>query len=141
MKTLRKLCLLFLVLLLLTVASVVHAATKEIIVLAQSSNGTTVIYNVLFWFPISTNPQTQSGGSSWTASGTSTGATTAENAAIQAGTIKEESQPFSFPVGTPVSAIESILQQAWTKRNAEIGGIGGNQFYGSFWDGSVWGSQ
>lgn len=115
-------------------------ATKQIIVLTQSTNQTEVNYSVLFWFPITLNPVPQTAGSVWTPSGTSVGASTAENQAIQAGSIKEEVQGFTFPVGTPVSAIEAVLQQAWAKRNAQIAGQGANQFYGSFFDGTAWGA-
>lgn len=116
-------------------------ATKQIIVLTQSTSETEVTYNVLFWFPITANPVSQANGSLWNASGTSAGATSAENTAIQNGSIKEEERSFDFPVGTPVAAIEAVLQQAWAKRNAQIAGQGANQFYGSYFDGSVWGAQ
>jgi hypothetical protein len=114
-------------------------ATKQIIVLDQQTNETEVNYRIAFWFPITLNPVPQSAGSAWVPSGSSAGASTAENQAIQAGTIKEEVRSFDFPVGTPVSAIEAVLQQAWAKRNAQIAGQGANQFYGSFFDGTTWG--
>jgi len=115
-------------------------ATKQIIVLSQSQSETEVAYNVLFWFPITTKPNPQTAGSQWNPiSGVSTGASTAENQAIQAGSIKEEARSFSFPVGTSIAAIEAVLQQAWAQRNAEIGGVGPNQYYGSYFDGSAWG--
>jgi hypothetical protein len=113
-------------------------ATKQIIVLAESTSETEVNYTVAFWYPITLNPVPQSAGSVWVPLGTSAGASTAENQAIQAGTIKEEVRSFDFPVGTPVSAIEAVLQQAWAKRNAQIAGQGANQFYGSWFDGSAW---
>ena len=113
-------------------------ATKQIIVLDQSSSELSVSYRVAFWYPITLNAVTQTAGSVWVASGTSLGASAAENTAIQTGTIREEVQNFSFPVGTPVSAIEAVLQQAWAKRNAQIAGQGANQFYGNFWDGVSW---
>ena len=116
-------------------------ATKQIIVLSQGSNGTEVSYSVAFWYPITLNPVPQTAGSAWVPSGTSAGASTAENQAIQAGTIREEIQGFSFPVGTPVAAIEAVLQQAWAKRNAQIAGQGANQFYGSWFDGTAWGAS
>jgi hypothetical protein len=115
-------------------------ATKQIIVLDESTSETQVSYRVAFWFPITVNPVPQTAGSAWVPSGTSLGASAAENTALQVGTIKEELQSFTFPVGTPVSAIEAVLQQAWAKRNAQIGGQGANQFYGSFFDGTSWGT-
>lgn len=116
-------------------------ATKQIVVLDESSNGTQVNYRVAFWFAVTLNPVPQTAGSVWVPSGTSVGAAVAENTAIQAGTIKEELQSFSFPVGTPVTAIEAVLQQAWVKRNAQINGQGANHFYGSFYDGTAWGQS
>lgn len=115
-------------------------ATKQIVVLDEGTSETQVSYRIAFWYPITVNAVPQTAGSVWVASGTSAGASVAENSAIQAGTIKEEVQSFSFPVGTPVSAIEAVLQQAWAKRNAQINGQGANQFYGAFYDGTAWGS-
>lgn len=115
-------------------------ATKQIIVLDENSNETEVNYRIAFWFSITLNAVSQTAGSVWVASGTSAGASAAENSAIQAGTIREEVRSFTFPVGSPVSAIEAILQQAWTKRNGQINGQGANQFYGAFFDGTSWGS-
>lgn len=117
------------------------AATKQVIVLNQTSNGTDVTYNVLFWYPITANLVTRTSGSLWVASGTSTGATTAEHTAIQNGSILEESGSVTVPVGTPIAAIQAILQQKWAKRNTQIAGQGTNQFYGNFWDGGIWSAQ
>src|SRR5205823_14960406 len=100
---------------------------KQIIVLSQSTNGTEVNYNVAFWYPITLNPVPQTAGSVWVPSGTSLGASAAENASIQAGTIREEGGSFSFPIGTPISAIEAVLQASWAKRNAQISSQGANQ--------------
>lgn len=114
---------------------------KQIIVQSQSTSETEVIYNVLFWFPITKQPVTQTAGSSWTPSGTSLGASSAENQAIQAGTVKEEGHSYVFPINLAVANIEAFLQQAWANRNAQLNGQGANQFYGSFFDGTTWGAQ
>lgn len=114
-------------------------ATKQIIVLSEGTSETEVSYQVAFWYPITLNPVPRSAGSAWVPSGTSAGASTTENSAIQAGTILEEVRGFSFPVGSPVSAIEAILEQYWTKRNAQINGQGANQYYGAYFDGTAWG--
>ena len=116
-------------------------AAKQIIVLTEQTSETEVSYNVLFWFPITLNPVARTAGSTWTASGTSAGASAAENAAVQNGSIIEEQHSYSFPVGTLVSAIQAVLQAAWARRNAQIAGQGANQFYGAFFDGSAWGQQ
>jgi hypothetical protein len=101
---------------------------KQIVVLSQDSNGTEVSYTVALWFPITSGARVQTSGSVWT------GASAAENSAIQAGTVKEETVGRSFPVGTTAAAIKSVLQQMWTERNAQINGIGPNVFYGIFFD-------
>lgn len=117
-------------------------ATKQIIVLNEDTDGLNVTYRTAFWFPITLNPAPAPQGSAWVpVTGVSAGASPAENQAITSGSIKEELQPFSFPIGTPIAAIESVLQAAWAKRNAQIGGQGAEQFYGAFFDGSAWGQS
>jgi hypothetical protein len=101
---------------------------KQIIALNQSSNGTEVSYGVAFWYSIASGLLPQTAGSVWT------GASAPENAAIQAGSVKEEVQSFSFPVGTPIAAIKAVLQQAWAERNQQINGMGPNAVYGVFFD-------
>jgi len=116
-------------------------AVKRIIVLTQSTNETQVGYSGLFWIPVASGVRTQTTGSAWLANGSSTGATSAENTAILNGTIAEVAWDYSFPVGTPVATIEAFLQQAWTNKNDEVNGIGANQYYGSWWDGTAWSSS
>lgn len=101
---------------------------KEIIVLTQSTNGTNVDYRIAFWYPITAGVATTSLGSVWA------GASAAENNAILAGTVVEETFSYAFPVGTPATAIKPVLQQVWIDRNAQIGGIGPNIFFGVFFD-------
>ena len=113
-------------------------ATKQVIALSVSYTETEFTINFAFWFPITKNPVPQTAGSAWVPSGASAGASAAENQAIQAGTIREEGYSHTFPVGTPIAAIEAIVQQAWTERNAQINGQGANQFYGNFFDGVSW---
>ena len=116
-------------------------AVKRIIVLTQNSNETEISYSGLFWIPITSGVRIQTSGSNWSASGGSAGASTAENTAIQNGSIAEVAWGYSFPVGTSVGTIEAFLQQAWANKNAEINGIGPNQYYGSWWDGTTWSSS
>jgi hypothetical protein len=114
---------------------------KKLVVLSQTTNGIMQNYSVAFWFPITSTPRPQTNGSVWIASGTSTGASAAESAAIQAGTVVEEVQAFSFPVGLVTSAIQSYLVQFWTNRNVQINGVGGNQYFGTSFDGVTWSSS
>lgn len=113
-------------------------AAKRIIVLTQSTNGTQLTYSGVFWIPITSGARPVSAASSWVPNGTSAGAVQAELTAIQNGTVFESPWVYSFPTGTAVATIEAYLQQAWTDLNAQVNGIGGNQFYGSWWDGTVW---
>jgi hypothetical protein len=101
---------------------------KEIIVLTQTSDGTNQTYQFAFWFPVTQGAAPQLTGSQWT------GATTAENTAIQNGTVKEEIYVHTFPVGTSTTAIKTVVNQAWTARNVQIAGVGPNQFFGTFFD-------
>ena len=100
---------------------------KQIIVLSSTSNGTTASYNFLFWFVI-TSGALSAGNSAWT------GASGAENTALNNGSVKEEVVSYNFPVGTATATINSVVNQAWTERNAQINGIGPNIFYGVFYD-------
>lgn len=111
------------------------ATTKRIIVLDKISNGTTDIYNVAFWFNITSGLQPQTNGSQWVAvAGGSTGASQQENADIQSGAVKEEVAGWPFPTGSPATAVKAILLQGWTNRNAQLNGIGPDQYYGIFDD-------
>ena len=119
---------------------------KQVIILSQNSNGTQININGLFWFPITTRPQPQSNGSQWaTIPGVSVGPSPAETAAIQAGTVKEESFNFTFPIGVAPAVSEGYMQEAWAARNAEINGIGGYVYYGAYYDpsanGGTWAQQ
>lgn len=122
----------------LLLAAPAFAATKRIIVLTSSSNGVELNVSGVMWFVITTGARPQTSGSLWIASGTSSGASTAENTAIQNGTIYEEVFSRSFPVGTATATIQSALIQAWIDRNAQINGNGANVFYGVAYDGTSW---
>lgn len=113
-------------------------AVKRVIVMAVSSNGTELNASGVMWFPITSGARPQTGGSQWIASGSSSGASTAENTAIQNGSIYEEPFGRTFPIATPAATMEAVLQQAWTLRNTQINGIGSNIYYGVNWDGTTW---
>ncbi|HUJ41270.1 MAG TPA: hypothetical protein VLW54_12050 [Candidatus Acidoferrales bacterium] len=112
--------------------------SKRIIVLGKTETETEMTISVIFWFPITSFPAPQTGGSAWVpVAGVSSGASTAENQAIQAGTVKEEGGSFTFPVGTPVANLEAVLLQAWSNRNAQLNGVGSYQYYGAYNDSSA----
>lgn len=102
--------------------------SKQIIALSKTESGIYTTFQVAFWFPITTGVQTQTNGSVWT------GASSTENAAIQAGTVREKVESFSFPTGASAAVIEGFLLQCWTNANAQINGVGPNQIYGSYYD-------
>lgn len=121
-------CRAFLLALALVLFAMPGFAAKQIIVLGQSQNGTTVTISAAFWYPITTGALAQTKGSVWT------GASAAENTAIQNGTVLEEVQNFTFPVNTTATTIKDVLNKAWTQRNTALGGVGPNQFNGIFFD-------
>jgi hypothetical protein len=104
---------------------------KQIIILDQVSNGTSVTVNIAFWYPITSGAKVQTNGSVWP------GASAVDNTAIQTGAMREEVQSFTFAIGTPPAAIKTVLQQMWTARNAQLNGIGPNQYFGIFYDPTV----
>jgi hypothetical protein len=104
--------------------------SKQIIILGTSQSATLFNVNVLMWFPITQFPKPGAPLSAWS------GASAAENSAIQAGSIVEESNAFQFPLGFGAGNIKTFLQQYWTSRNAAIGGLGTNQYANVFYDSS-----
>jgi len=102
---------------------------KEIIALTQVSDGTNQTIQFAMWYSITSGMLPQP-----TVSSQWAGASTAENTAIQNGTVKEEIYIHTFPLNTPATAIKAVVNQAWTDRNAQINGVGPNQFNGIFFD-------
>lgn len=102
---------------------------KEIISLGMQNDGLRMTVRVAFWFVITSGAQPNLNiSSAWS------GASASDNTAIQAGTILEVVDSFSFPNGTPVANIKAYLQQEWSNRNAQIGGVGPNNTLGVFFD-------
>lgn len=102
--------------------------SKEIIILGVSIVASSTTVNGLGWFAITTGAKPQASGSLWS------GASAAENTAIQNGTVLEETFSFIFPTGLAVASIKAYLNAYWTARNAQIAGVGPNQFNGVFFD-------
>jgi hypothetical protein len=103
---------------------------KQIIILGSVSDNIMLNASCLFWFPITSGAKAQSSGSVWS------GASTAENTAIQNGSVQEEQGNFSFPVGLPVANIKAFLLQYWVNRNARINGVG-QGLYANVYDDSI----
>lgn len=102
---------------------------KEIIALSQDSDGTNQTIQFAMWYQITSGVEPRpTFVSAWT------GASAADNTALQNGTVKEEIYVHTFPIGTPAANIKAVVNQAWTQRNAQLNGIGRNQFYGVFFD-------
>ena len=101
---------------------------KQIIVTSYSQSDTQFSIGCVFWYPITVGAKSQTAGSSWS------GASAAENQAIQNGTVLEESASFSFPVGSAVTTIKDYLLNAWTQRNKALGGVGPAEYFGVYDD-------
>jgi hypothetical protein len=102
---------------------------KQVIVMGVGiSNGLWVSSDCLFWYPITSGKQPQTAGSAWT------GASAAENAAIQSGSVLEERTSIAMPYNNDASSNESALVQYWTNRNAQIAGRGPTQAQGTYYD-------
>lgn len=103
---------------------------KRVIILGVSLSNPFNTATAVFWYPVTqaNTQRPQAGGSVWA------GASTAENTAIQNGTVIEESQSFQIPTGLTLAQAEAILLQYWTTRNAQINGFGPNLFNGVFND-------
>lgn len=101
------------------------AATHKVIVLGKTNSGAWDTISLLFWFDITSGAKAQTAGSEWP------NATTADNAAIQNGSVLEEPQSIQFPAGFAAlngAAVEAYIAQAWNNRNGELGGVGPAQF-------------
>jgi len=107
---------------------------KQAIVLGVNQSSLFTSVSAVFWFPVtqSGTAKAVSGGSAWS------GATAGENTAIQNGTVIEEQQSFQFPTGLAAASIKDFLLTYWTRRNAQIGGVGPNLYNGVFVDAGVW---
>ena len=66
------------------------------------------------------------------------GASTAENTAIQAGQIVEKVDHFSAPAGTTIAQIQAILIAAWNVWQNHITNENPWSRYGTFFDGTTW---
>jgi len=106
---------------------------KQVIVLQRSTNGTQQTIQAAFWFAITSGAAPVTANSAWA------GASAAENQAIQNGSVLEEVQALTVPIGLAAANIKATLQQAWTERNNQLAGIGPNVFSGVFFDsGTGW---
>jgi hypothetical protein len=101
---------------------------KQIIILGVSTDPVINNVSAVFWFPITSGKLITAGVSAWS------GASAAENAAIQSGSVLEEQRNFQFPTGTPTATMKAFLQQYFTSRNTQISGVGPAQFNGVFDD-------
>jgi hypothetical protein len=104
--------------------------SKQIIIIGAASDNIMLSVSCVFWFPVASGAKAQTNGSVWT------GASTAENTAIQNGSVQEEQTSFSFPVGLAVASVKAFLLQYWTNRNARIGGVG-QALYANVFEDSV----
>jgi hypothetical protein len=102
--------------------------SKKIIVIGASISNAIYNIQVVLWYPITSGQKTTTGVSTWA------GASTAENSALQNGSVLEEVQNFQFPVNLPTTEIKIYLDQYWTNRNSNLGGVGPGLFANVFED-------
>lgn len=106
---------------------------KQVIILDQTINDVWANLQGVFWFPITSagTLKPQSNGSVWSK------ASPQESAQIESGAVQEESFSLPVPVGLAMSnatAVQAWLQAMWNNRNAQINGVGQNQFANVIYD-------
>ena len=106
---------------------------KEIIIAGVQQNPQSQALQITgwYWFPITSGAKTQANGSAWS------GASAAENSAIEAGTVLEVSFIVNYPIGTPVATLKSLLQQDWANKNSALAGLGPAVDANVYYDGST----
>lgn len=108
---------------------------KQIIILDQVS-GPSTSFRYLFWaaVPLARQPFYANPGakSIWT------GASAAENTALQLGQVVEKGDVYSVPTGATIAAIKASLQTMWAAYQATITASNHWSQYGTFWDGTTW---
>jgi hypothetical protein len=105
---------------------------NEIVVIKTSTSNNMLNLTMVFWYPITSGQLAITGTSAWA------NASAAENTAIQNGSILEEVQSFSFPVGLNFTYVQFYLLQYWTNRNADLGGVGPGLYENAGYNGSAW---
>lgn len=110
---------------------------KQIIALETNpSDGGYISISTAMWFPVAAGkevPVPTLTKSAWT------GASPAEIQALQAGTMKEEVNTFRFPSSYTAAQIKAELQASYVTRLAYLNSLPfQGQYYGVFFDGSVW---
>ncbi len=117
----------------------VHAQPPvlEIIVLTQQTT-TVLTLNGVYWIPITSGLCPVTTGSLWVAKGPSVGASSAQVAAINSGSILEVTWAQSWPLGTTDTTIQQNLQSNWTTLNTGFNGVGNCIYYGANYNGTAW---
>lgn len=104
---------------------------KQIIVLQHQVSETQQTVTAAFWHAITSGAAPVTNNSAWS------GASSAENTAIQNGSVLEELHSFAFPVGVLATTIKDVFANAWKNRNAQLNGVGPNVYMGIFDDSST----
>ena len=118
-------------------------AAVQIVVLNVSDAGSNKVqYNYLCWLNAPNPLPNPSFVSQWKALGSSAGPTTAQIAALQNGTVIEQTGALQEPTITPLATVESDIINDCTARQNYINGIPGQGiYYGVTWNGSQWVQQ
>ena len=64
--------------------------------------------------------------------------TTTELASLRAGEFTEQIQTVNLPIGTPVATVKSVLIDAFNIFQTSVTNATNWQFYGTFFEGTVW---
>lgn len=123
--------------LLLMAGMSVANAGKQIVILEVNTNVPNMLnVHYLMWLPVTKPIPKPSFSSAWT------GASGAETAALQAGTIVEENYNEQFGASEATSVIKAHLLAKWNDRNAYFQSQAApGQFFGVYYDGSTLWSQ
>jgi hypothetical protein len=111
-------------------------ATKQIIILGVNPGpGGTLAVNCAYWFPVTVGQQVPTPN----LSSAFRGASIAELSSLQNGLTVEQTITLTFPVGTPTASIQTALQTSYAAALAAFQAQPApNQFYGAFFDGTIW---
>lgn len=101
---------------------------KQIIVMITEQSGIDLNVQVALWYPVTSGMKPGASASQWS------GASAAENSAIQAGTVIEEIKWFWFPAGIDTTTIKNTVAKHYANKNGIQNGVGPNIWFGVYDD-------
>ena len=110
--------------------------SKKIIVLKRLDYINYFEVSYVFWLAVPVSQQTFRANP--TATSVYSGASTAENQAIQAGQIYEYVGKSSYTSGTAIGQVGSDLVTKYNNAQTSLNGDDEFQYFGTYWDGTSW---